>query len=81
MKGKNSGRGNPAPVDPLEDEVLRTMKRLAVMTQKLKGRVSSDTFVHAQAAALSYGFVYAELTGLPSPVDVRAAEMGWDKVR
>lgn len=41
----------------------------------------SGVIEHAQAGSLSLMFTYSWLTGLPSPVDVRAKEMGWDQVK
>jgi len=67
----------------LERRVHDLMRQAVRLNQEMQANHSElhpEVQVHAQSAALNLMAVYAHLTGLPAPWDVRAKEMGWGKV-
>lgn len=62
--------GNPAvQADPDTAKVFRTMKANVELVRDLQDKLPADAWLHLRASALGLMFVYAELTGLPSPID------------
>jgi len=81
-KRKNSGPGNPArAADPFPGEVLALYKRMVTLLPEMEKRLNDDAVWHVKGACFAVLCAYADMAGLPSPLDVRAAEMGWDKVK
>lgn len=79
-------QGHPAKqVDQgkkLERRVNDLMRQAVYLNQEMQTNhdLPQDIIEHAQASAASLMAIYAHLTGLPTPWDIRAAEMGWDKI-
>lgn len=78
-------QGHPAratdPKEKLARRVYDLMRQATIITKELQEQdAPEDVIVHAQAGALSLMSTYAHLTGLPTPWDARAAEMGWNKI-
>lgn len=81
-------QGHPArtnrddPAKQLERKVDSLMRQAVALNKEIQTNHTMPQEIHeyAQSAALGLLAIYGYLTGLPSPWDSRAAEMGWDKV-
>lgn len=60
--------GNPAK-DPDITKLFKTLRANVELVRDLKGKVSDERFEMLRASALGLMFNYAELTGLPDPID------------
>ncbi|MNW68372.1 hypothetical protein D3C74_471250 [compost metagenome] len=58
------------------------MRQVVYLNQEIQTNhdLPQDIIEHAQASAASLMAIYSHLTGLPAPWDIRAAEMGWNKI-
>lgn len=68
MKRKPSG--HPAKQDPDVAKTYNLLKQLVQHVQTMDGKLSDDRHLHLKAAAAGYMFAYAELTGLPDPIEI-----------
>lgn len=82
MSGKGHPGRAPDPAKKLERRVNDLMRQVVYLNQEIQTNhdLPQDIIEHAQASAGSLMAIYSHLTGLPAPWDIRAAEMGWDKV-
>ena len=70
MAAKRKQGGHPARQDDATDRLFRTMRATVELVRELDGRLSPDADVHLRAAALGMMTAYAELTGLPAPIQI-----------
>ncbi len=81
-------QGHPAranrddPAKKLERRVNDLMRQAVYLNQEMQTNhnLPDDINHHAESAAAGLMAIYGYLTGLPALWDIRAAEMGWDKV-
>ena len=70
MTPRTKPRGHPAKQDPAVARLFRTMRAAVELVQELDGRLSAEADVNLRASALGMMNVYAELAGLPKPVQI-----------
>ncbi|WP_143054033.1 hypothetical protein [Arthrobacter sp. yr096] len=70
MTAKRRPGGHPAKQDPDVAKAFRTMKANVELVRDLEDKLTPEAHLHLKAAALGLMSVYAELTGMPSPVEI-----------
>ena len=70
MTPRTKPRGHPAKQDPDIDRLFRTMRATVELVRDLDGRLSPDAMVHLRASALGMMTAYAEIAGLPAPIQI-----------
>lgn len=57
-----------------EDQLFRAMRASVGLVRDLEGVVSEDAMLCLKAAAIGQMQAYAELTGLPTPMEIVTAD-------
>lgn len=70
MTARTKPRGHPARQDPSTDKLFRTMRAAVELVRDLDGRLSPDAELHLRASALGMMTVWAELSGMPAPIQI-----------
>lgn len=76
---KNSGQGNPAKKDPRIVKLDKAMRAAVELTRDLKDDLNPEHHEWLRASALGLMVAYAELTGMPSPMDYIEMDAAWDE--
>lgn len=74
MTARTKPRGHPARQDPSADKLFRTMRAAVELVRDLDGRLTDDAMVNLRASALGMMTAYAELAGLPAPIQILGAD-------
>jgi hypothetical protein len=56
-----------------QDQLFRAMRASVKLVQELDGHLSEDSMLCLKAAAIGQMQAYAELTGLPTPMEIVTA--------
>lgn len=71
-KRTKASSGNPAKTqqDPDEVKLYKAMRSTVELVRDLKGRLTPEQILWLEGSSVGLMFAYAELTGLPNPIEV-----------
>lgn len=70
MTTKRKQSGHPARQHTDATRTFNLMKQCVQMVRTMEGKLSEEAHLNLKASALGLMFTYAELTGMPDPIEI-----------